>query len=288
MASPKIIDPNSGAAYSSDSDSAHDRGSGQQPVAAPIAYTPTSPTRRSKGGERPIFLRTYHHAPREQRYGENRTNETQNHPFSTSPLSEILEPFPHSGMDDDLDDEDSGAASTCEIWQAARATSAAPLYFPNIRIDDRVMSDGGFGLNNPSLQGLREVVMAGDSLLGGVFVSVGTGANNSRTSSFYGAATVDSGVVIGGGSNVVRVAQRAVNTATNVNVAEGQMSVLAPQLGLRYFRFDVPGICDIALDEWKKMPTLEHATIQYLKSERTQRKLDECAKLLVRIRRARR
>ncbi|KAJ3516977.1 hypothetical protein NLJ89_g797 [Agrocybe chaxingu] len=37
------------------------------------------------------------------------------------------------------------------IWQAARATSAAPTYFPRMRLDEYEYVDGGLGFNNPVL-----------------------------------------------------------------------------------------------------------------------------------------
>lgn len=36
------------------------------------------------------------------------------------------------------------------IWQAARATSAAPTYFPRMNIDGIDFLDGGLGFNNPT------------------------------------------------------------------------------------------------------------------------------------------
>ncbi|PPQ86546.1 hypothetical protein CVT25_007204 [Psilocybe cyanescens] len=38
-----------------------------------------------------------------------------------------------------------------KIWEAARATSAAPTYFPRIQLDDYEYVDGGVGFNNPVL-----------------------------------------------------------------------------------------------------------------------------------------
>ena len=38
-----------------------------------------------------------------------------------------------------------------KIWEAARATSAAPTYFPRIKLGDHEYVDGGLGFNNPVL-----------------------------------------------------------------------------------------------------------------------------------------
>jgi patatin-like phospholipase/acyl hydrolase len=38
-----------------------------------------------------------------------------------------------------------------KIWEAARATTAAPTYFPRMKLDDYEYIDGGVGFNNPVL-----------------------------------------------------------------------------------------------------------------------------------------
>jgi patatin-like phospholipase/acyl hydrolase len=53
--------------------------------------------------------------------------------------------------------EKAGPADSCLIWQAARATSAAPSYFNSIRIGQTEYMDGGFGLNNPANKVFYEV-----------------------------------------------------------------------------------------------------------------------------------
>jgi patatin-like phospholipase/acyl hydrolase len=39
-----------------------------------------------------------------------------------------------------------------KIWEAARATTAAPTYFPRMQLGDRQYIDGGIGYNNPVLE----------------------------------------------------------------------------------------------------------------------------------------
>ncbi|KAL6716037.1 hypothetical protein ACLMJK_006999 [Lecanora helva] len=45
----------------------------------------------------------------------------------------------------------------CQIWEIARATCAAPLFFPRITIGHECFLDGGFGTNNPSMEALKEL-----------------------------------------------------------------------------------------------------------------------------------
>ncbi|KAM0491744.1 hypothetical protein ACHAP8_010373 [Fusarium lateritium] len=67
-----------------------------------------------------------------------------------------------------------GPAHTTAIWEVARATTAAPVYFESIKIRGRKFLDGGMVANNPSLIAIREI----HNLHGRVpalFVSIGTG-----------------------------------------------------------------------------------------------------------------
>lgn len=44
---------------------------------------------------------------------------------------------------------DSRGLSNVKIWQAARATSAAPTYFSSMKVGDYELVDGGLSANNP-------------------------------------------------------------------------------------------------------------------------------------------
>ncbi|MBA7473271.1 hypothetical protein ES707_08606 [subsurface metagenome] len=66
------------------------------------------------------------------------------------------------------------ARRDCYLWEAALATSAAPTYFPAVRIGERTLIDGGVFANNPSVIALAEarLMWPGDDVL---LVSLGTG-----------------------------------------------------------------------------------------------------------------
>lgn len=49
-----------------------------------------------------------------------------------------------------INPDDPGRVGDWYIWQAARATSAAPHYFDSVKIDGVSYVDGGLGYNNPS------------------------------------------------------------------------------------------------------------------------------------------
>lgn len=46
-------------------------------------------------------------------------------------------------------EEEMSAIPDIKIWQAARATAAAPAYFPPLTIGNYTLVDGGLGANNP-------------------------------------------------------------------------------------------------------------------------------------------
>ena len=80
-----------------------------------------------------------------------------------------------------------GPADNVQIWQAARATSAAPSYFEPIKINDATYVDGGFTFNNPSREIIREVLSmhnnADDCI--NCLVSIGTGRPRKPKDHFF-------------------------------------------------------------------------------------------------------
>lgn len=63
----------------------------------------------------------------------------------------------------------------CELWQAARATGAAPTYFDPIEIGGHKYIDGGLKLNNPTMKALEEAHSLWPGRKIGTIVSLGCG-----------------------------------------------------------------------------------------------------------------
>jgi len=65
----------------------------------------------------------------------------------------------------------------CEIWEAARATSAAPFYFPGIRIgpNNHKFWDGGLANNNPVDEVWAEKSLLFEQKEVKLIISLGTG-----------------------------------------------------------------------------------------------------------------
>ncbi|KAF3903232.1 hypothetical protein ABW20_dc0104579 [Dactylellina cionopaga] len=65
-----------------------------------------------------------------------------------------------------------------KIWEALRATSAAPTYFKPIELQGTTYSDGGLGYNNPAmLTYLEAIKVYGEDFPIDYFVSIGTGVS---------------------------------------------------------------------------------------------------------------
>ena len=65
--------------------------------------------------------------------------------------------------------------SSYTIWEAARATSAAPLYFPAMKVHGRDYFDGGLDSNNPVVEVIEEARQEFPGAIIDVVVSIGTG-----------------------------------------------------------------------------------------------------------------
>ncbi|CEL55690.1 Calcium-independent phospholipase A2-gamma OS=Oryctolagus cuniculus GN=PNPLA8 PE=1 SV=1 [Rhizoctonia solani AG-1 IB] len=177
-------------------------------------------------------------------------------------------------------------ADTCEIWEAGRATSAAPSYFPPLKLKDehgqlRSYIDGGLGYNNPSKELLNEARdVFGPEHTIGCFLSIGTGVD--RNTGFQDVRRLNSAYD----------AFKAI--ALNSEQAHRELNEYFSRTPGVYFRFnagarlvgpngDEDFAKQVALEDWHKMDQIESLTSQYLKEEGSLRSLKRCAERLNRI-----
>ena len=168
---------------------------------------------------------------------------------------------------------DPGQANhSVKIWQAARATSAAPPILDPITIEGcrLTLLDGAFWLNNPINETLSEasdVDPSGDS---GCVISIGTGVANvpSLESSRFLVKVVQACVQIS--LDCKYVAAKFVNGPPGRQIHEDG----------RYFRFDVPWrLHAVRIDEWEKHEAVQEYVETYL--ETMSQQLDQCARTLL-------
>jgi len=156
--------------------------------------------------------------------------------------------------------------SNCKIWQAARATSAAPTFFKHIEIGRaQPYIDGGLGRNNPS----RVVLDEAKALFGarhiGCLVSVGTGhvetISIKESRGFRYLVPIDL-------SDTLKA------ITTDCEATHEAMLGLFAKLPTTYFRLNVEhGMQGIKLSEWERLGNVEAHTAQYMRRRETEEKL---------------
>jgi predicted acylesterase/phospholipase RssA len=154
--------------------------------------------------------------------------------------------------------------SQLEIWQAARATSAAPTFFKPIDIDGISYVDGGLGYNNPAFEVLDEgedlfdFTIPGNPVGLACLVSIGTGE----------AATVPA----------YNLKQSVLQRIVPTHAIEAMISIVTDcestnerlmrrfrSCPSKYFRFNVDrGLDKVQLDDWKKADYVVNMTKEYL------------------------
>ncbi|TAQ86448.1 hypothetical protein B7494_g5222 [Chlorociboria aeruginascens] len=202
-----------------------------------------------------------------------------------------------------------GKASDYPLWEVARATTAAPLYFspmqsyleqeiqpPKQGFFQRVTSslkatapsprtsipvtfiDGGFGpANNPSKEAWQEVNSSNERV--GSFVSIGTGRQ--KINRFH--------------SGLRRFIKAGMAAVGDPEPPHQEMRNKSEELKFGYFRFnEVDGLSDLEFDEWKPRKSGKHTKTKIKNAYQTwalnpeiQESFHRCALELVRRRRLR-
>ncbi|KAI9854152.1 MAG: hypothetical protein M1813_001359, partial [Trichoglossum hirsutum] len=157
----------------------------------------------------------------------------------------------------------------CPIWQACRATSAAPTFFPPMIIGKPPTTyvDGGLGYNNPIRLLLDETRHIWPQREIGCIVSVGTGILASKDV----------------GRTIKPLFESLKDIATDTEKVAGEFrEEMKHKYGIEqkvYFRFNVQhGLEQVALEEWKEMDRTRVATHGYVMQERSQ--IEACASQL--------
>ncbi|NXL63461.1 PLPL8 phospholipase, partial [Chordeiles acutipennis] len=153
-----------------------------------------------------------------------------------------------------------------KLWQAIRASSAAPGYFQEYVLGNDLHQDGGLLLNNPSALAVHECKCLWPNVPLQCLVSLGTGRYESE-----------------GKSNVTYTSLKAkltnvISSATDTEEVHTMLDALLPPD--TYFRFNPLMNEDIPLDESRKekLNQLQTDGIRYL--ERNEEKLRKAAKIL--------
>ncbi|KAF4631008.1 hypothetical protein G7Y89_g7121 [Cudoniella acicularis] len=181
------------------------------------------------------------------------------------------------------------------IWEAARATSAAPTFFSPIQVEGVKWGDAGTGWNNPTREAMYEARMTWPNRPIGCLISLGTG-EGLPTQLVEAENLPGDGLLRNVFNNVaarqsflLEVAKYCKDCLTSCktvheDVLENQD---AEGLGGRYFRFNTPGMGGIGLEEWKRISDMIALTQTYMESRSVRYPKLQAAGLLVHISRSR-
>ena len=175
--------------------------------------------------------------------------------------------------------------STCTIWEASRATTAAPTFFDPITIEKpgeakiTFVDPGIARCNNPSLQALQEARdIWGPQTQFQCFISIGTGgvsiAKLKDHESIFGR-------MFKRADTYLKLAYALKEIATDCKATHENMERV-PDLEDVYSRFNVEtGLDSVGLEEANKEEEISTFTNMYLEDRRVVKMRRNCAKLLL-------
>ena len=166
----------------------------------------------------------------------------------------------------------------CAIYEAARATCAAPTYFERVMIGPQGLEeeffDGGLGSNNPIMEMHREAERVFDSNSKvSCLLSIGTGARNPigiKRSGLFGRA-IPMDLIKGFKKMALSSEQRA-----------SEMDRKYAQIQGLYFRLNVEhGLESIKLADWEQLGVVRTHTHTYLQSRGIPEEINAIAGALI-------
>jgi predicted acylesterase/phospholipase RssA len=159
----------------------------------------------------------------------------------------------------------------CKIWEAARATSAAPTFFERIFINEpgapQPYVDGGMGCNNPITQVLEEADLVFPGQHVACVISIGTG--QARTIAIPTPGWLQQVLPL----DVVKAIQ---GIATDCERSAQEVARRFRGIHNVYFRFNVEqGMQSVGLAQWEKLDEVAIHTNQYIRVEEVDQRLDD-------------
>ncbi|KAL5484164.1 hypothetical protein EMCRGX_G020615 [Ephydatia muelleri] len=173
-----------------------------------------------------------------------------------------------------------------KVWEAARATTAAPIYFPP-HCDKYI--DGGVMANNPTLSGMSEIFIAqeeeGKAAKFGLVVSIGTG--------YIAPMQVDHiGVYVPSLCNLLSIPSTLSALGNVLNLLIGQSTTSdgevvnharswCKSLGAEYFRLSPELSTPIDLAEHKKEPIIQMLYEGFIYGLKNAKEIDKIARIIL-------
>ncbi|KAF1916087.1 patatin-like phospholipase-domain-containing protein [Ampelomyces quisqualis] len=169
---------------------------------------------------------------------------------------------------------------TTKIWEALRATSAAPTFFEEMQFGTPKVTylDGGVGFNNPCAETdyAAKALWEGRSI--GVVVSVGTGLQ-----SIPSVQKIASWLPFGLGTDI-SLASALAGMATSTARVDNELKRMYNNSDTKYYRFDVDrGLANISLEQWMKEDEMAALTEQYMRDARQIRTAREFGSIMAKL-----
>jgi patatin-like phospholipase/acyl hydrolase len=155
------------------------------------------------------------------------------------------------------------AIADCTIWEAARATSAAPSFFkPALIKDEHGLEtrylDGGLKCNNPTKELLAEAAERFPGRRVACLLSLGTGQKS--TIQLPKAGGIPKLQLL----KVVKLLQKIATDCEDTHQQLAKRFLARPGLSGVYFRFNVEqGMQGVGLEEWKRLSEIRAHTSNY-------------------------
>lgn len=200
----------------------------------------------------------------------------------------------YATIENDRHPHNPGPADTCLIWEAGRATSAAPNYFAPIKIDGHTYYDGGVGYNDPTEEVYKDVRMrigcdSRDHIA--LILTLGTGTQPTLTQKAKGlVSTLKAGIKeLRRVERLIEIYRRVVKEgAINAMGVAKRMRERADRRKFKYFKWDGgEEVGALGLDNCKReaFAKMENGISKYMEAKSVE--IRETAESLVRKRRAR-
>ncbi|KAF1848586.1 FabD/lysophospholipase-like protein [Cucurbitaria berberidis CBS 394.84] len=169
---------------------------------------------------------------------------------------------------------------TTRIWEALRATSAAPTFFEEMQFGTPKVTylDGGVGFNNPcaEVDYAAKALWEGRSI--GVIVSVGTGLQ-----SIPSVKKMASWLPFGLGTDI-SLASALAGMATSTARVDNEMKRMYNNSDTKYYRFDVDrGLANVSLEQWMKEDEMASLTEQYMRDGQQIRNAKEFGEIMAKL-----
>lgn len=163
--------------------------------------------------------------------------------------------------------------SDCTIWEAARATSAAPTFFKGMKIKTQTYVDGGMGHNNPTPLVIEEAKRVFPNQPISFVLSIGTGKGDIislQKPSFFQRNIIPTDVI----DAIKQIATDCEKTHQEVSRRfENEPGV--------YVRLNVEqGLQRVSLSDWEKLPEVQAHTESFLGHEEVKKELNRAVEVL--------